>query len=78
MACACLIPIATDIARKLILARDMTNLFSFIQMEFLMKQEMNEPYMQHYVNILPTRTSFFISSAGKSENAQGFKVKLFE
>ena len=49
VACACLIPIATDIAKKLILARDMTNLFSFIQMEFLMKQEMNEPYMQHYV-----------------------------
>ena len=29
-------------------------------------------------NILPTRTSFFISSAGKIENLQEFKVKLFE
>ena len=29
-------------------------------------------------NILPTRTCFFISSAGKIENVQEFKLKLFE
>ena len=29
-------------------------------------------------NILPTRTSFFISSAGKIESVQEFKIKLFE
>ena len=29
-------------------------------------------------NLLPTRTSSFISSAGKIENVQEFKVKLFE
>ena len=29
-------------------------------------------------NILPTRTSFFISSARKIENMQEFKMKLFE
>ena len=38
--------------------------------------------MQHYVEtsqyFLPTRTSFFTSSAGKIENTQEFKVKLFD
>ena len=29
-------------------------------------------------NILPTRSSFFISIAGKIENVHEFKVKLFE
>ena len=29
-------------------------------------------------NILPTRTGFFISSAGKIESVQELKVKLFE
>ena len=29
-------------------------------------------------NILPTRTSFFISSPGKIESVQEFKIKLFE
>ena len=29
-------------------------------------------------NILPTRTSFFISSAGKLKSVQEFKLKLFE
>ena len=29
-------------------------------------------------NILPTRTSFFILSAGKIESGQEFKIKLFE
>ena len=29
-------------------------------------------------NILPTRTSFFILSAGKIESVQEFKIKLFE
>ena len=29
-------------------------------------------------NILPTRTSFFISSAGKTESVQEFKIKFFE
>ena len=29
-------------------------------------------------NILTTSTSFFISSAGKIENLQEFKVKFFE
>ena len=29
-------------------------------------------------NILPTRTSLFISSAGKIESVQEFKIKLFE
>ena len=29
-------------------------------------------------NILPTRTSFFISSAGKIESVQEFKIKLFK
>ena len=29
-------------------------------------------------NILPTRISFFISSSGKMENVQEFKVKLFK
>ena len=29
-------------------------------------------------NILPTRTRFFISSAGKIESLQEFKIKLFE
>ena len=29
-------------------------------------------------NILPIRTSFFISSARKIENMQEFKMKLFE
>ena len=29
-------------------------------------------------SILPTRTSFFISIAGKIENVQEFKMKLFE
>ena len=28
--------------------------------------------------ILPTRTRFFISSAGKIESVQEFKIKLFE
>ena len=28
-------------------------------------------------NILPTRTSFFISSAGKIESVQEFKIKTF-
>ena len=28
--------------------------------------------------ILPTRTSFVISNAGKTENVQEFKVKPFE
>ena len=28
-------------------------------------------------NILPTRTSFFILSAGKIESVQEFKIKLF-
>ena len=58
-----------------------------------MKQQMNQSYMQYYVemlpyftdnimskcyHILPTRTSFFILSAGKIESVQEFKVKLFE
>ena len=46
-----------------------------------MIQEMNQPYIQYYVkrrNILPTRTSFFISSAGKVENLQEFEWKFFE
>ena len=30
------------------------------------------------VSILPTRTSFFISSAGKIENMNKFKTKRFE
>ena len=29
-------------------------------------------------NILPTRASFFISSAGKIESVQEFKIKIFE
>ena len=29
-------------------------------------------------NILPTRTSFFISSAGKIESVKELKMKLFE
>ena len=29
-------------------------------------------------NILPTRTSFFISNAGKIEGVQEFKIKHFE
>ena len=29
-------------------------------------------------NILPTRNSFFISSAGKIGSVQEFKIKLFE
>ena len=29
-------------------------------------------------NILPTRNSFFISSAGKIQSVQEFKIKLFE
>ena len=29
-------------------------------------------------NILPTRTSFFISSVGKIESVQEFKIKLFK
>ena len=29
-------------------------------------------------NILPTRTSFFISSAEKIESVQEFEIKLFE
>ena len=29
-------------------------------------------------NILPTRSSFFISSAGKIESVEEFKSKLFE
>ena len=49
--------------RRFYLAGDMTNLYSF---------------MLKRLNILPTRTSFFISSAGKIENVQEFKVKLFE
>ena len=34
--------------------------------------------MSNSHNTLPTRTSFFVSSAGKIENVQEFKVKLFE
>ena len=38
--------------------------------------------MQYYVKtsqyFLPTKTSFFISRAGKIEIVQEFKVKLFE
>ena len=29
-------------------------------------------------NVLPTRTSFFISSAGKTENVPEFKIKLIK
>ena len=29
-------------------------------------------------NILPTKTSFFIASAGKNESVQEVKIKLFE
>ena len=29
-------------------------------------------------NILPTRTAFFISGAGKTESVREFKSKLFE
>ena len=29
-------------------------------------------------NILPTRTSFFILGAGKTESVQEFEIKLFE
>ena len=29
-------------------------------------------------NVLPTRTSFFISYAGKIESVKEFKIKLFE
>ena len=36
-----------------------------------------ECYMKRH-NILPTRTSFFISSAGKIENEQELKNELFE
>ena len=46
-----------------------------------MKQEINQPYMQCYVQMsqyFTERASFFISSAGKIENVQEFKVKLFE
>ena len=34
--------------------------------------------MSKRYNILPTATSFFISSAEKIENVQEFKVKLLE
>ena len=52
-----------------------------------MKKQMNEPHMEYVEtsqyftgNILPARyfTGFFISSAGKTENVQGSKIKLFE
>ena len=46
-----------------------------------MKQQMNYPYMQHYVETsqyLVTRTSFFNSSARKIENVLEFKIKLLE
>ena len=29
-------------------------------------------------SVLPTRTTFFISSAGKIKSVQEFKIKLFE
>ena len=29
-------------------------------------------------NVLPTKTSFFISSEGKIESVQEFKIKIFE
>ena len=34
--------------------------------------------MSKRLNILPTRTSLFLSSAGKIESVQEFKVKLFK
>ena len=37
--------------------------------------------MEYYVkrhNILPTRADVFISSAGKIESVQEFKIKFFE
>ena len=33
--------------------------------------------MSKHHNILPTRTIFLISSAGKTESMQEFKMKLF-
>ena len=46
-----------------------------------MKQQFNN-YLCNIMwkrhNILPTRTSFFISSAGKIKSVQRFKIKLFE
>ena len=46
-----------------------------------MKQQMNYPYKQYYVETsqyLPKRTSLFNSSAGKIESVQEFKIKLLE
>ena len=34
--------------------------------------------MSKHHNILPTRTRFFNSSAGKIESVQEFKIRLFE
>ena len=34
--------------------------------------------MSKTYDILPTKTSFFISSAGKIESVQEFNIKLFE
>ena len=34
--------------------------------------------MPKFHNILPTRTSFFISSADEIESVQEFKIKLFQ
>ena len=34
--------------------------------------------MSKHHNILPNRTTFFISGAGKIESVQDFKIKLFE
>ena len=46
-----------------------------------MKKQMNQPYwniMSKRHNISLTRTSFFISSAGKIESVQELKIKLLE
>ena len=47
-----------------------------------MKKEIEEKHVWNIMskrhNILPTRTSFFISSAGKIKSVQEFKVNLFE
>ena len=34
--------------------------------------------MSESQNMLPTRNSFFISTAGKIQSVQEFKIKLFE
>ena len=34
--------------------------------------------MQKRYNVLTTRASFFISSAGKTENLREFKIKFFK